>query len=296
MPIEINLAQAQRFIDSIAPGELVTYQTFDDNSKRKKTQLIRVLHGSLEQHAAVLDTVNRDGAGVFIMVNQGDNQGRSAKNVIRVRALFADLDGAPLEPVLATIPKPHLTIESSPGRYHAYWKVTDCPLEQFEPLQSAIARKFDSDPKVNDLPRVMRLPGFIHKKGEPFQTCILSCNADAPYTVAEIVSGLGLTALTSAPAPRLKTKEPTPERTSVEIPNFSEGSRNNNLTSLAGTMRRRGMGFDSINAALQQENLTRCNPPLDEDEVMSIAKSISHYEVPSVFRLPKGEFHATSFS
>jgi P4 family phage/plasmid primase-like protien len=124
----------------------------------------------------------------------------------------------------------------------------------------------------------MRLPGFIHKKGEPFQTCILSCNADAPYTVAEIVSGLGLTALICAPAPRLKTKEPTPERSSVEITNFSEGSRNNKLTSLAGTMRRRGMGFASINAALQQENLTRCDPPLDEDEVMSIAKSISHYD------------------
>ena len=274
MPIEINLEQAQRFIDFIAPGEVVTFQTFDDDSNRKENQLIRVLHGSLEQHAAVLDTVNRDGAGVFIMVNEGDNQGRSAKNVVRVRALFADLDGAPLEPVLATIPKPHLTIESSPGRYHAYWKVTDCPLEQFKPLQSAIARKFDSDPKVIDLPRVMRLPGFIHKKGEPFQTCILSHNADAPYTVAEIISGLGLAALISAPVPCMNT----PEGSSVEITNCSEGSRNSTLTSLAGTMRRRGMTFDTVNAALQQENLTRCKPPLDEDEVVSIAKSICLYE------------------
>jgi putative DNA primase/helicase len=57
-----------------------------------------------------------------------------------------------------------------------------------------------------------------------------------------------------------------------------EGRRNDTLTSLAGTMRRRGMGFDEIEAALLVTNNKRCDPPLAEDEVRKIARSVCRYE------------------
>jgi putative DNA primase/helicase len=57
-----------------------------------------------------------------------------------------------------------------------------------------------------------------------------------------------------------------------------EGRRNNTLTSLAGTMRRRGMGFDAIEAALLVTNNQQCDPPLAEDEVRRIASSVCRYE------------------
>jgi len=57
-----------------------------------------------------------------------------------------------------------------------------------------------------------------------------------------------------------------------------EGRRNNTLTSLAGTMRRRGMGLDEIEAALLVTNTKRCDPPLAEDEVRRIASSVCRYE------------------
>lgn len=56
-----------------------------------------------------------------------------------------------------------------------------------------------------------------------------------------------------------------------------EGQRNAALTSLAGTMRRRGMSETAILAALQEENRTRCNPPLPDREVELIAKSVARY-------------------
>jgi hypothetical protein len=56
----------------------------------------------------------------------------------------------------------------------------------------------------------------------------------------------------------------------------SEGQRNDNLTSLAGVMRRRGMSRQAIEAALLEEN-QQCNPPLPADEVRRIAESISRY-------------------
>ena len=57
-----------------------------------------------------------------------------------------------------------------------------------------------------------------------------------------------------------------------------EGSRNNTLTSVAGTMQRRGMSQEAILAALLTENEQRCSPPLAGDEVESIVTSVSRYE------------------
>jgi hypothetical protein len=59
---------------------------------------------------------------------------------------------------------------------------------------------------------------------------------------------------------------------------ISEGHRNSTLTSLAGLMRRKGMSEEGIRAALSVENAARCVPPLDEDEVATIAASVSRYE------------------
>lgn len=57
-----------------------------------------------------------------------------------------------------------------------------------------------------------------------------------------------------------------------------EQQRNTTLTSMAGTMRRRGFSEAGIDAALQVENLTRCKPPLDKSDVRKIARSIARYK------------------
>lgn len=57
-----------------------------------------------------------------------------------------------------------------------------------------------------------------------------------------------------------------------------EGGRNSALASLAGTMRRDGVGREAIEAALHAENAHRCVPPLPHDEVARIAWSIARKE------------------
>ena len=104
-----------------------------------------------------------------------------------MRALFSDLDGAPLDRVLAKgEPKPHILTETSPGKFHVVWRAADVPLEEFTPTQKVIAERYDSDPQVNDLPRVMRLPGFIHRKGEPFVSRLVQANDFEPYEWAAL--------------------------------------------------------------------------------------------------------------
>jgi hypothetical protein len=159
-----DLAQAAAFLQLLDPDATsFTFQTFDDDSDRKDHRLLDVFHGTLADHADSLTDRQSRGAGVFITINATDGTGRKAENITRVRALWLDLDGAPIEPVREW-ETPHIEVESSSGKWHAYWLVNDVTLEQFTPLQAALIKKFDGDPAVKDLPRVMRLPGFWHLK------------------------------------------------------------------------------------------------------------------------------------
>lgn len=270
--------EAARFLGLLAGGEPVTFQTFADSKGNQP--LTRILHGTLEQHGARLAHLNSQGAGVFVMVNAGDGRGRKAENVKGIRALFVDLDGAPLEPVMTASLKPQIVVESSPQRFHAYWLVRDCSLDEFTLLQAAIAAQFGGDPVVKDLPRVMRVPGFLHQKGEPFLTRIHETNRLAPYGVEEIVNGLELASLMLA-ASQTPRKGPATAATLsfATEPEFAitEGSRNGKLTSLAGALRRQGGSVEAILAALQVENAARCEPPLNNAEVVAIARSIGRY-------------------
>jgi putative DNA primase/helicase len=56
-----------------------------------------------------------------------------------------------------------------------------------------------------------------------------------------------------------------------------ESKRNTTLASIAGSMRRVNMSEQAIDAALQEVNQQRCQPPLDRLEVSGIAESIAKY-------------------
>ena len=158
-----NFDVAQRFLDAFEPNGKFTFQTFDDDQDRKDKSLARQLNGTLREHFDQLHSLQEKGAGVFVTINQTDLKGRKAENVIAVRANFVDLDGAPIEPVLEHICEPHIIVESSKGRWHAYWR-SNLNKEDFTPTQKALIKAFDGDKSVIDLSRVMRLPGFFHQK------------------------------------------------------------------------------------------------------------------------------------
>ena len=175
-----DLEQARAFLRALDPAGVFTFQTLDDQAggRERDATLVRIFHGTLDMYAATLTTLNTAGAGVFVMINKGDLRGRKAENVIAVRAFYVDLDGARLEPVLEAVPAPSIVVDSSPGRWHAYWLIDGHPLDDFSRVQREFIRNFDGDETVCDLPRVMRLPGFYHRK------------TDIPYLV-RIHEGIG---------------------------------------------------------------------------------------------------------
>lgn len=167
--LEPDLDQAALFLETIVgDGGLVTLQTFDD-SPDKRGQLVRVRHGRYgrnEIDLAELTDLNNRGAGIFLCVNETNGRGRLASDIVAVRALFVDLDRDAPDPEWHITPD--LIVRSGgKGRLHAYWVLAPgTPLDAFGPAQRSLALHYGGD-AVSDLPRVMRLPGFFHRKREP---------------------------------------------------------------------------------------------------------------------------------
>jgi putative DNA primase/helicase len=185
---KVDLKAAKEFLELIGEGPY-TFQAFDDTTaEHKDRRLARILHGTLDEHADTLCSLNRRGAGVFVALNKTDGKGRRAENIVAVRANCLDLDGNPLEAVWQCRLRPHIVVESSPGRFHVYWLVTDEYPKEFEDIQRAIAKRFDGDPAVAILTHCARLPGFFHNKATPFRTRIKTWNVHDAYSSDEILA------------------------------------------------------------------------------------------------------------
>jgi hypothetical protein len=93
------------------------------------------------------------------------------------------------------------------------------------------------------------------------------------------------------PLPGLATSERLYE--SLGEGPISEGSRNDTLLSLGGLLRHAGLDSGTIDTTLRHVNAERCEPPLEESEVASIARSVSAYPAGGALS-PRARTHATS--
>jgi len=239
-----------------------TFQTFCDKGINKK--LIKQLHGTIEEHLKELTKLNQKGAGVYFTVNETNLKGRKTEQIQRVRAVFIDLDGALLPKKFEL--QPHMIVETSPKKYHCYWLCSDIPLVSFSLFQQALAFKFNADPKVKDLPRVMRVAGFFHNKRKPYPVKIISMIDELPYTREQIRD-------------TLKLKRPENKVSNYEIPQYKgeysgtlrygmkEGDRHGTLVKMLIAIRKRGESYEYA----EKEALTfgrLCVPPENPKEIM----------------------------
>ncbi len=159
---ETDKSEATRFLSLLDPGtDQFSFQSFDDNADRKDGTLARTLNGTIAQHWNELASLSQNGAGIFVTVQATDGAGRKSTNITRIRALFQEADNGD-EPELPLVP--HITVQSSPGKYHRYVLVSGMALEQFKGYQQTLVDQYKSDLNAKDIARVLRLPGFVHQK------------------------------------------------------------------------------------------------------------------------------------
>jgi hypothetical protein len=202
----IKREDAQLFLHVLDPqADRFTFQLFDDDRDRKDKNLTRVLHGTLDEHYATLVEYSRRGAGVFVTINETNVQRRTAADIIRIRANFTDLDGAPLTNLKQPMRRPHMIVLTSPNKFHVYWLVKGATLAQFKETQKRLAKLLGGDPNVCDLSRVMRLPGFPHQKqpDKPFLVSLFTCEFP-PYSDADFQAALGAAEAIHLPCPDVR--------------------------------------------------------------------------------------------
>jgi len=197
----VDLTDAQRFLDCLGGVDArFTFQTFDD-SPAKRRALARVLHGRFRDCRDALVRLNGAGAGVFVAVQETDGAGRRTENVTRLRAVFIDDDVGQL--ACGPDPPASIVVWSVRG-LHCYWLLADTPpLAAFRDAQRRLALKYGSDPAVCDLPRVMRLPGFLHVRRTPRHVRLAVAHPSCRYALADVLDTCP--ELPPAPAPSLVT-------------------------------------------------------------------------------------------
>ena len=195
-----DLAQAGSFQLALDnnPGALFGFRTIDDSGDdpRLAVKAFGTLDRGVRQSsnpakngqschpARLLAYMQGLGAGVFVVPNELDGQGQGKGSVAGIRALWVDADSrAAVEGLHTFVARSGLipTIVVASGgihegvdKLHAYWRVTGCPVADFTRAQLTLASRIGSDPAVQDVGRVMRLPGFRHQKGAPRMTRIVA--------------------------------------------------------------------------------------------------------------------------
>ena len=266
MTPELAQKHRDRFL-SCFPGRK-TFQLFDDTPSKRK-HMARVIHDK----TALLEDLNLCGAGVFLTINETNGKGRKTEDIERVRAVFVDLDGSDVQPVLEHMP--HLVVESSPGKYHGYWLVKDFPLEGFRQVQKRLIEKFSGDKAVHDLPRVMRIPGYWHQKGEPFMSRIVFRTGEPPLSYAEICAKF-------PPPPVKKWSSPKRQHRVNDRGEYtgpygtSAGGRNIGLARFIGGMIKRNHDFAHIEQEAERWGQA-CSPPMEQSEIHAVVQSLSRY-------------------
>ncbi len=175
---------SQVFLTHLDPdANFFTFQTVPE-PKGKRTHLRpQVLHGSLHELLPDLTRLNRQGAGIYVTVNETDGKARKAENITRIRAIWQDDDygyggGFPLPP--------SMVVSTSPGKFQRYWLAECLSKEDFRVLMTTLVKDYGCDKRAVDIARVLRVPGFFHNKGQPHLVTLIEASGKK-YTRDELL-------------------------------------------------------------------------------------------------------------
>ena len=146
-----------------------------------------------EQFLNELNHHNMDGQNIYFGANPRKKRGSSNDDVAYANCLFVDFDDVSVDyarKIISNSAQPLPTIEVASGHgVHFYWRLEE-PIQDMESwtaLMRGLIALCESDGKVKDPARIMRLPGYLNVKYEPHTECkILASRPDAEYELDDM--------------------------------------------------------------------------------------------------------------
>ena len=111
------------------------------------------------------------------------------EGISEVPVLWVDLDGAPINKIMESPWQPSGTVETSPGKFHVYWKLREAAsheeIHRIENLLKRLAFLFGADPAATDASRILRLPETLNYKLAPPFTVRIHGLTEIEYNLSD---------------------------------------------------------------------------------------------------------------
>jgi hypothetical protein len=287
--IDREQAKTQLEMLGYKPGENVYMRFFvPDSDPRQGTKEAARKADKLNWEQ--VERLQKDGYGVYFVVNGG---GHTDKDIKVGRALFCEWDDRPIEDQIQAwrnlkLPEPSMQVATRKSA-HNYWRA-DLSIDQWLELQQDLLIYTQSDQKLKNPSRVLRLAGAWHIKPgcEPIR-CDIVHQCDRICTYEELRAAIPRRQELEKPAisyqPSISDDVPLVQLLTKDNRNLIEqgapqGSRNDsgaklarNLIGTALRLDQLGIRFSGDPRQLFDDYCHRCNPPISNKEAESIWKS-----------------------
>lgn len=146
---------------------------------------------ALWENSAEVSKILQDNSNSNCYFGVALREGTNGKKdgISQIPSLWLDLDGSPLTPITDSPWTPSAVVETSPGKFHVYWKLKEPAIKSeipaVENILKRLAAHFEGDRAATDASRILRLPGTSnYKLSPPFIVAVKSIS-EAEYNLSD---------------------------------------------------------------------------------------------------------------
>ena len=279
-PIEVDFKE---FFRAFFPNDKSTiyFRTYDDRDKTKPGSNKEVDFIHLEGIVSTLQRENNEHRGVFFVVNGGGQTDKAVLASKSCTAQFMEMDEGTFEEQLEKINnfpiKPSIVTRTRKS-LHTYWLLTDGNIKRFREIQRRLIKYFNSDPKIKNESRVMRVPGFYHCKEDPIRVEVIHFAPELRYTQEDLEKVL----------PEVEPEHKESKKQLIHGENGISSHRVDTLISMIGRYKTIGMSTEAIKIAISGVNETMCTPPISKERLeREVYPAIERWEAAPVLEPDK---------
>jgi hypothetical protein len=274
------------------PGDWIELRALKGGSAQKlwsKAFEVQALAGRLK-------SLNEEAFNIYFGPNPRKAAGVSGDDSVDLcRCIFVDFDGigaanksgiVMAKIMQAGLPRPTIAVSSGHG-VHCYWRLNS-PLEPglWSELQARLNVTVGSDTSIKNPERLMRLPGFLNCKSEPFVKCeIIYVEPSLIYNIEDIEHKLCELLPKDEPQPAQPAKRPARMEHKARAMLYAskwegiiEGQGRNNAAYKHSCQLRRDFDLPDNEAWLILSDWNRANnPPLSDAELRQAFDSSTKY-------------------
>ena len=297
--------QALQLLTDVWGSSSGHFRVFHDSLRDPK--LARKFHGDFNTVAAELSAYNQQGYGVYFVVNHGGNDDNT---ITHATAIMIDLDGDAGLPSEWHVVPHIITRKGETGNYHAYWLLeTTTDLHEWSRTCKRLIARYNSDPRIHNPSRVMRLPDFFHLKNldAPDMYNVIYRSEHPRYALDTVAAGLpevSHDAVTSGP--RGETLIESDDVFAIDrgvqhltkcTPSIEGDSGNHHAFAAAARCRDLGLSEGKTLELMLEHFNPRCEPPWDADELaVPVANAYRYAASPQGSDNPLGAFQSLGMS